>query len=668
MSQAAEDVLRHAVSLHQSGQIDQAADLYTELLERFPNHPKLLDLLGTAELQRGNTADGVILLRHALAKVPQAPDSWFNCGRGLHQLGFHAEALACFDQAATRRQGFSAANDYRGRVLFEMGRFAEAADAFGEALKDNPGDAGLFYNRALMRVRLKQHAEALADADQALVLRADFIDAQALRAEALAALGRTDEALESLDAAIAAAPSGDLYRRRGDLLFARERFEPALADFDRALEWMPRDVGHLSARAAVLTRLNRPEAGLQDCLDALALRPDFAPAHNLAGLALVKLDRCAEALPHYDRAFQLDPGHGEIYTNNKGNALVGLNRLDEAMAQFEKSIEIDPEYAEAYANAGLIHLRRGDFAQGWPLYEWRWRVARTRSVLSHFSGDTVERYHQTLWTGEQDLTGKTILLHAEQGLGDIVQFARYLPMVRALAAKVIVETRQPILSLLETLPGDYDFRVLGKESPPPFDWHAPILSLPALFKTTQETLPRAIPYLSADPRKTAAWAKLLGEKTRKRVGLAWAGDPRHEDDLRRSIAAASLGPLLGADVEFHCLQKVIRPDDAAALQTLPQLRSHGESLHDFSDTAALMMHMDLVISVDTSIAHVAGALGLPVWILLPWAAEWRWMLNRADCPWYPTATLFRQSTPGDWDGVVARLVAALAQGSSTRPA
>jgi hypothetical protein len=315
------------------------------------------------------------------------------------------------------------------------------------------------------------------------------------------------------------------------------------------------------------------------------------------------------------------------------------------------ALQHQPGNAEAHWNRGLLHLQQGRYAEGWPGYEWRWQVA-------HLSVSRQRRpFSQPLWLGREDLAGKTILLHAEQGLGDTLQFCRYADMVAARGARVILEVPPALLELMRTLAGPAEVLARGAALPP-FDVHCPLMSLPLAFGTTLATVPAPASYLRADAAKAAAWDGLLGPGDRLRVGVAWRGSQAHKDDDRRSIDFAVFAGALSPACEFVSLQDRHRPEDAALLAASP-VRDYGSRLADFSDTAALCAAVDLVITVDTSIAHLAGALGKPVWILLAANADWRWLLGRTDSPWYPSARLIRQQPGESWAAVLADVRAGL---------
>jgi len=327
-----------------------------------------------------------------------------------------------------------------------------------------------------------------------------------------------------------------------------------------------------------------------------------------------------------------------------------LKQFDAAVTSFDKAIDLKPDFAEAYWNKSLTLLLTGDFDQGWRLYEWRWE--------REFPTSPIRNFQQPLWLGNETLAGKTILLHAEQGLGDTIQFSRYASLVADLGAHVIMEVAKPLLGLFAGLAGVS--RLIAKGSPlPVFDYHCPLLSLPLAFKTELGSIPFPQQYLHVDASRLEQWSQTLGEKTRPRVGLVWSGSTTLINDHNRSIPLSLLIPQLPPDYQYVSLQKEVRDNDRPILQASTDILHFGDELSDFSDTAALCELMDVVISVDTSVAHLSGALGRPTWVLLPFVPEWRWLLDRDDSPWYASMKLYRQNTAGDWDSVFARVRADL---------
>jgi ADP-heptose:LPS heptosyltransferase len=448
-------------------------------------------------------------------------------------------------------------------------------------------------------------------------------------------------------------------------LIALQRGRPAdaLPLFERALGIDPGQSAWWSNRSIALHLLGRPVEALAALDRALALDPRSPQALNNRSTILAELDRVEEALADCERALALAPGFTEALANRAG-LLLGLNRLAEADAVCSQLLGAAPRSAEAHWTAALVRLLAGDLARGLPEYEWRWQRSDCRTPRRDLPAP--------LWRGEQAIAGQTILVHPEQGLGDTIQFCRYARLLADRGANVVLEVQPVLRELLACVPGAS--RVLAWGEPhPPFDLHCPLLSLPLACGTTLASIPGTVPYLQADPVRVAAWEARLGPRRRPRVGLVWSGSAFHANDRRRSIPLSALLPLLAADADFLSLQRDLREADRALLAAETRLMHLGAELPDFASTAALMACLDLVITVDTAPAHLAGALGRPVWILLPFAPDWRWLLNREDSPWYPTARLFRQASIGDWTSVVSRLEVALvltlgAANSGARPA
>jgi hypothetical protein len=408
------------------------------------------------------------------------------------------------------------------------------------------------------------------------------------------------------------------------------------------------DAFHLLA--FVQAKLGKKEAALKNYDRAIALQPANAEAFNNRGNALKQLNRFEEAIASYDRALTLKPAYADAL-NNRGNALQELKRFDEALASYDRALAIRPDFAEIHYNQALFRLLVGDFDRGWEEHEWRWQCDWLRNSKRSFA--------EPIWLGKEDISGKTILIHAEQGFGDTIQFCRYVPSVVGRGARVILEVPKRLHELMSAATGAS--QVVSKGEPlPDFDVQSPLLSLPLAFGTRLETISSSVPYLRASPQNVINWNTRLGRNHRPRIGVAWSGSPTHKKDHNRSIAIGALLSLFEIDATFVSLQKDVRRNDAAVLQNETDLVNFGDDLKDFSDTAALIANLDLVISVDTSVAHLAGALAKPVWVLLPYLPDWRWLLDRDDSPWYPTARLFRQDETRSWEPVIARVHAALA--------
>jgi Tfp pilus assembly protein PilF len=503
----------------------------------------------------------------------------------------------------------------------------------------------------VLKLQRGDPVEALRLIGAALTVSPRSADALSNYAAVLEALDRRAEALAHYERALMIDPAHvDALYNRGHALQQDGRLEDALACYDKVLAAQPHHVRALNNRGVALHRLGRAAEALASLERALSFAPDFVEALANRGDQLQDLDRDAEALASLDRALAVDPRHiGAL--NNRGSALVRLGRPADALRDFEAALAVDPQFAEARLNCAIAQLMLGQFRAGWENYEWRSRTRRLAALDRPFA---VPR-----WTGAEPLAGRTILLHAEQGLGDTIQFARYAPLVARRGARIVLEVQAPLRALMAGLDGVDTIRVRG-EPLPTFDLHCPLLSLPFAFGTDLATVPAQVPYLQAPPERIAQWRERLASLPRPRVGLAWSGSAAHRDDRNRSIALARLAPLLTVPgVSFVSLQTDTRPADRAALAQVPRLSPFADGFRDFADTAAVIAQLDLVISVDTAAAHLAGALGRPAWILLPFYPDFRWLLGRQDSPWYPTARLWRQPQFGDWDSVIDRLCAAL---------
>ncbi len=400
----------------------------------------------------------------------------------------------------------------------------------------------------------------------------------------------------------------------------------------------------------MLEELRRFDEALESYDRAIALRTDYAEAHSNRGVALEKLMRFDEALASLDHALALRPDFAEAHANS-GLAQQRLRRFAGALTNYDRAIAVRPDFAEAHHNEALCRLLIGDFRRGWQKHEWRWETGQLNAAKRNFA--------QPLWLGSDEIAGKTILLHAEQGFGDTIQFCRYAPLVVERAAHVILEVQQPLRQLMHTLARAPRIVAAG-EPLTDFDLQCPLLSLPLAFGTELATIPSATPYLRAAPEAVTHWSARLPPKTRPRIGLVWSGRPTHGNDHNRSIPIDMfLSALSGVDATYVGLQREFRLGDVARLRERGDVTCFGEELQNFSDTAALIENLDLVIAVDTSVAHLAGALAKPVWILLPYSPDWRWLLDRDDSPWYPTARLFRQDRLCAWDGVMNQVHAEL---------
>ena len=556
-----------------------------------------------------------------IAVSAQAPasDAAFDEALLLQRQGNVPAAEQLYRAVLGRNPDHSGALHQLSLLCLGRDEFDEAARLLRRWIAREPDVSGAHNNLGIALKGLNRPAEAVAHFEKAIELDPD-------RVETWYSLGRTQQVL-------------------GRPAQARECYARAIA--------LRPDHAEANNALAVLLAPTDPEQALACFRRAIAARPAYADGHNNMGILLHALGRDEDAVASFRRALAIKPDHADAY-NNLGLTLRDLNRHEESLRCFELAQAIEPDHVDAHVNEALVRLALGDYAAGWKEYVWR-----LHSV--NFSKGK-KRPAQPLWLRQSDISGRTILLHGEQGLGDTIQFARFVPKVAALGGKVILAVQRPLTALMAGLAGVSIVRGQG-DPVPPFDAFCPLPSLPLAFKTTLETIPADVPYLSVPADRLAKWRAVLDGPARPlgrpRIGLMWTRGAASPQD-RRSLPLRLLLPLLELrDIQFVALQKELPEGEVALFQSTGVPGFLGERLADLADTAAIIAMLDLVITIDTSIAHVAGALGKSMWVLLPFSADWRWLRDRSDSPWYPTARLFRQPAPGDWQSVVRQVAEAL---------
>jgi tetratricopeptide (TPR) repeat protein len=649
-------VFEFALKAYRAGKLTEAEQLCLKILSADPDSAPTLNLLAVINSALGRNNAALSNTDRALSLWPDFVEALVNRGIALYELKRFGDALADYDRAIALRPGNADALVNRGNTLGKLRRHGEALASYDDALKLQPAHVEAFTNRGVTLHKLKRYDEALTSYDQALALHPGHVEALVSRGAALHDLRQYDEALRSYDRALALRPDhAEVLVNRGVALHELKQSAEALNSYDRALAMEPDHVEALTNRGVALHDLERYGEALASHQRALAVQPDHAAALSNRGVTLHRLGRLDEALASYDRALAKQPDYADALVN-RGVTLHDLKRFDEALASYDRAIALQPDHADAHFFGSMSRLLTGDFGRGWIEYEWRRKGAST--------GPSRRDFPQPPWLGGEGIADKTILLHSEQGFGDTIQFCRYVPLVAARGARVVLEVEEPLRDLLTGLAGTA--RVITKGNLlPDFDLQCPLLGLPLAFGTRLETIPSAMPYLRAPDRALLKWGTRLPTKRRPRIGMAWAGNAKHIRDRERSINLGSLLPLLDVDATYVSLQKEVRAPDTATLREGADIIHFGHELDGFSDTAALISHLDLVISVDTAVAHLAGALGKPVWILLTHVPDWRWLLDRDDSPWYPTARLFRQSGTREWDSVIAQVRNALSEFSQS---
>ncbi|HEY2679088.1 MAG TPA: tetratricopeptide repeat protein [Steroidobacteraceae bacterium] len=571
-------------------------------------------------------------------------------GRALHRQGLLVQAQAIYEEILRSEPRHFDALHSLGVIAAQSKNPRQAADLFAKAIASNVQSAVAHHNLGLALTELGQRHAALASYDKALTIKPDFVQALFNRGNLLYRLGQAHAALASYDAVIAAkADHAEAHSNRGVALSYLGQWEAALASFDRAIAIKADYAEPHSNRGNVLGVLKRLDEALASCNQAIAIKSDYAEAYANRGNVLRDLQQPDAALASYDQAIAIKADYVEAYCS-RGILLKDLKQLDAALASYDRAIAVDADHADAHTNKAIVLLMRGEFKEGWAEYQWRWK---RREIAESVTGgmDSARK----IWRGAEAIAGKTLLLQCEQGLGDTLQFCRYATLAAQSGARIILEVQEPLTGLMSSVEGVSQVVAKGS-SLPEFDHRCPLLDLPLVFGTTLDTIPNRSAYITSDPARVARWAARLGEKRRPRVGLVWSGNAHHEHDHHRSVVLRQLIDHLPTHLQYVTLQTEVRERDEPALRAGGQvLNLSGELDFYFDDTAALCDCLDLVISVDTSLAHLSGALGKETWLLLSFVSDWRWLLDRHDSPWYPTVRLYRQQKTDDWSDVFEKI-------------
>jgi tetratricopeptide (TPR) repeat protein len=674
-------MLKDAFQLHAQGRFAEAERAYADILKAEPKNFQALHLMGVLAVQQGQNQRGIQLIREALKLEPRQPLAQRDLGNAFQQANRLDEALSCFDKALALKPDMADVFNNRGVTLAALGRAEDALESYSRAIALKPDYAQAYNNRGTILSDRMRKMDAIADFDRAIALSPGYIKALNNRGAALTDLERLDEALKDHDRAIALAPGeAPSHVQRAGVLMRLGRRREALESYDRAIALNPALAEAHDGRGTVLILLQRPEEALESCERALALNPGSANFHNNRGSALAALDRPGEALAAHEKALSLDPNSATAMSNrgaalsrldrleeglesvdralalqpglaqahiNRGNFLADLKRYGDALESFERAASLNPGSADAHFGRSTMLLLTGRFEEGWPPYEWRKKRV----------GEAFNAQGRPAWTGKGEIAGKTIFVEAEQGYGDTIQFSRYVPMVADLGARVILTAREGQMRLLKGL--DPRVEVVPAASPPAmFDYHVALVSLPMAFGTTLANIPARLPYLQADAGAAEKWRRRIGTQGFK-IGVSWQGSAYSGG---RSFPLAALAAIAKRpDVRLLGLQKGAGSEQLGTLPAGMTVETLGPEYDagDFAETAAVIEALDLVISCDTAIAHLAGALARPTWVALRDAADWRWLQERGDSPWYPGMRLFRQAARGDWAGVFAGMAAEL---------
>lgn len=672
-------------ALKETGQLEAAIAAYQQAIAINPNYAEAYNNLGIAYKEQNDLAGAIACYEQAIRLKPNYPESHHNLGIILRLQNQLDEAIAYFQQAIAFKPTYAEAYISLGSTLQQQGQFEAAIAQYQRLIEIKPDSADGYNNLGLAYQQQQQVEAAIAAFQQALALRPQFPGVRNNLGNLLLEANRLDEAIASYAQAIEQRPNypeainnlGNALQQKGDL-------DAAIEQYRQALELRPNFVEALSNLGAVLKDKHQLEESIACLEQAIALNPDIAEVQNNLGNAYQEQKRVEDAIACYRKALALKPEMAEVRSNlgnmlqyigefeeafehfaaaiaaqpdfagaynNLGIAYRNAGRVEDAFAAYDRALELKPDFVEAHWNKGLNYLLLGDFDRGFAGYEWRFQWSR------FLEQNPSRTYSQPRWDGS-DLTGKVILLYAEQGMGDTIQFIRYVPLVKAKGGHLIVECHPPLLNLLQCVPEIDKLLPLGSVVSG-FDVHAPLMSLPYLLGTTATTVPAEVPYLQAASKPPY---RLDQESSGYKIGIVWDGNPQNPYNRMRTVPLAELLRLADLPgVTLYSLQKEPKPADVERLQAHPQVQDLRSHLADFTDTAALIEQLDLVISIDTAVAHLAGALAKPTWLLLPLAPDWRWMCDRLDSPWYPTMRLFRQPTYGDWPTVLQQVRQALVE-------
>ncbi len=640
-------------ALIELGRLDDAAKSYRRAIEIAPGDAQAHLILGSILKDIGQLHEAEKCYRRTLEINPDFAEVHFNLGSVLQELGQLEDAVASYRRALTIKTDFAQAYYNMGIAMNELGRFDEVVQCYRQSLEIDPDDADAHYNLGNALKQLGQFDKAAASYRRALEIKPNFAKGHSNLGNVLQNLGRLDEAVASYRRALEIEPNfAEAHSNLGNALQHLDEFDEALVSCRQALKIKPDLAEAHNNLGAVLQELGQFDDAVASCRRALKIKPDFAEAYSNLGNALQDIGKFDEAVASCRRALEIKPDFAEAHSN-LGNALLNIGELDEAVMNYNKAVEIKPDFAEAHYNLGNALLGSGKLAEGWHEYEYRRdaglpKYARPATFLPQ-------------WIGQDTLPGDRLLVLEEQGFGDKLQFSRYLRLAeQVFPYGVSLVVARPLQSLLRRSFPKIEILDAVPANQSAWQWQCRLLSLPLAFNTVLETIPNEIPYLVPDPVWVAYWrsriAKLNLPVSSLKIGLVWKPGSTMKNAALRSVTLQQLAPLFEVpNCSWFSLQK--EPDnDKTPLVISGKIIDWAEDLNDFSETAALIENMDLVISVDTAVVHLAGALGCPTWMFNRHASEWRWMRNREDSPWYPQMRIFSQKIAGDWAEVVSRML------------
>ncbi len=528
---------------------------------------------------------------------------------------------------------------------YQAGKLHQAEHICKSILSIQPQNANILHLLGIIYYQLKEYDSAISSIEKALQLKPNDADAYFNLGNAFVDTSQLDNAITCYQKALQINPNiFEVYNNLANVFMEKGQIDNAIISYQKAIEFNPNIVDSYDNLGTALIKKKQFDEAISCYQKALQVNPNSADIYNSLGVVFHKKRQYDQAIIYYKKALQLNSKFALAYCNI-AKALYQIGQIEEAVIYYKKTLILEPNLSDAHHNMALSLLLSGDFEQGWKEYEWR------KKLTNIYDRD----FSQPLWNGS-DISGLTILLHAEQGFGDTIQFIRYAPLVAQRGARVIVECMKELRSLIRNVEG-IDYILTRGEQLPKFDMHCPLPSLPLLFNTNMESIPANIPYFTANTILVQRWrGKIHNDKSKLKIGLTWLGNPNHVNDETRSCSPKIFLPFDNlANITFYSLQKRMSTEGIENLPKGIKLVDYTKEINDFSDTAAIIENLDLVISVDTSVAHLAGALGKPAWILLPFVPDWRWLLNREDSPWYPTIRLFRQPSLGDWGSIITKI-------------
>ena len=671
--------LAQAKQLHAQGNLDEAQKAYLSILKLQAKTPDALHGLGLITYVQKKYQESIKYMNQAIQIHPDE-NYLNNRGTVFFALKKYPEAEIDYKKALRLKPGFADAEFNLANLYTEINRIKDALDIYDVLIQRNPNDIEALYNRGNAYSRIKKLQEAILDFNQVIQLQPTHINALFNRGNAYLGIEDLDLAIASYSQAIEIQSNFvEALMARANSYIAKKLHDLARQDFLQVIQLKPNYKESYFSLGNVYKDTFYFHDAVACYQQAIAIDENYYDALTNLANTLRRLKAFDEAAIYYSRAVQANPNSPEPYSNlgnilhdlkrtdlaidayiksleiepnykkglyNLGNIFKELNQLEEALRQFEFILSTNPTDIETQFAKGMVLLTLGRYKEGFKLYEYRWQ---RESLITK-----LRKYDQPLWTGNESLDGKTILIYIEQGLGDTIQFGRLMPELAKRGAKVIFEVQKPLVNLMKQIPG-VSAVIPYQDDLPHFDYFSPLLSLPAALELDVQRIPLAQGYLHANPEYVTKWQNILGEKTKPRIGLVCSGNPQHENDQNRSILLCNIIPFLPQEFEYITLQKEMREIDRELIKKYPLFKSYGDQLESFDDTAALCELMDIVISVDTSVAHLSGALAKKTFLLIPYCPDWRWMLERTDTPWYNSMTIYRQEFSNDWTSTFNKL-------------